>query len=224
MIRADHELLVAQRVTLEHAGVQVQRHGRSRRKVRVPREDPGSVEPRADRVTMQDPPDRGGRDGGHHGPKHQFPGQLRAAPTRQGHPAGGGQFTGELFDLGQHQRGKGSGSARAFAVSEAVHTPLEEPLAPLDHRVQRHLKPLGDTRVLLAVGRSQDDASPDDHALLGGTPPNQRLQMLPVLVAQVDYERASPRHHAPACAMRPPSGLPPSATLDYTRVVPQTTT
>ena len=40
LIGANHELPLAQRFVLEHAGVQIQRHGRFGREVGISREDP----------------------------------------------------------------------------------------------------------------------------------------------------------------------------------------
>jgi hypothetical protein len=41
---------------------------------------------------------------------HELTGELGAAPSRQRHPGGGRQLTGELFDLGHHQRGERLGA------------------------------------------------------------------------------------------------------------------
>jgi hypothetical protein len=43
----------------------------------------------------------------------------------------------------------------------------------------------------------QHDPRSHHHALFRGAPANQRLQPLTVLVAQLDHERALPRHRTP---------------------------
>ena len=61
-----------------------------------------------------------------------------------GTPVVAGSSQASCLTSAMTRGGKGPGSTRAFAIGQARHALLEEALAPLDHRVQRHLEPLGD--------------------------------------------------------------------------------
>ncbi len=88
---------------------------------------------------------------------------------------------------------------------------LEETLAPLDHRVGRHLQPIGDAQVLFAISRRQHDLRAQDNPVLGGSLTHHRLQRVTILVAQLDHERTVPRHRHSTQSDAPPLHSEPSA-------------
>jgi hypothetical protein len=85
LVRADHEVVLAERLAVPAAGVEVQHPGGLGGEVRVPGEDPRPVTPRLDGVGPQPAPHCRGRHALHQTLGHRLGSQLRelveAAPA-----------------------------------------------------------------------------------------------------------------------------------------------
>jgi hypothetical protein len=75
---------------------------------------------------------------------------------------------------------------------------LEEPLAPLDHRVQGDPQIIGDIDIVHPLGRAQNDLGSFNHAGLSGALPGQGLQPNSILIAQLDHKWAAARQQIPS--------------------------
>ena len=134
LIRADHELVGAQRFAVPEPGVQVERTGGLDREVGVPREDPRAVLPGFERILGQPAADRGHRRRDL-APLGQLTGQFRGAPPRQRHLRFGRQRARQRDDLGPIRRGEHRWAATARSVPQAGQSLDGEPATPFADRV-----------------------------------------------------------------------------------------
>lgn len=118
LVAGDDVLVLAQRDTLEPAGVQVQNTLGLDAEVRVADEDPGPVLPGLERILAQPAAHRGRGDGLGDPARGQLGGQLRARPARQRHAGLGGQLAGQRFGLGYLHGGEPGGAPGALAVGQ----------------------------------------------------------------------------------------------------------
>ena len=140
----------------------------------------------------------------------------------RGTPELAGSWQASAFTSVSARGGKRPGSSRPLPVPQAVHPLLEEPLAPLDHRVERHPEPLRHRGVLIPVSRPQHDPCAQDLTALRCLLARDSFQASTVDAAQLDHERAPARHHtSPRCDRPRPA---PSQASGYTHVVPRRTT
>src|SRR5271169_4851473 len=83
-----------------------------------------------------------------------------------GTPVVAGNSQASAFTSAITRGGKTPRSSRSFPVRQALHAFLEEPLTPLDHRVQGDPQILSDIRVVHPGRRGQHDPGPLNHARL----------------------------------------------------------
>ena len=98
-IGAENEIVGAQRMAVPPASIEVEDATGLHRKLRIAREDPGPVLPRANRVFMQPAPDGLVADRGDDAGALGLAQDIRGAQARQRHAERGGQFTRERLDL-----------------------------------------------------------------------------------------------------------------------------
>jgi hypothetical protein len=80
LVRAEHVVVLAERLAVEDAGVQVEHHGGSLREVRCARRDPGPVLPGFERVAAKPAAHGGAADRLDHAGGDRLVGQFRAGP------------------------------------------------------------------------------------------------------------------------------------------------
>ena len=123
LIRAHHEIAGLEQLPLPAALVQVQDPARLLGELRVAREDPRAVVPRADRVLPQPPPDRDRRDRRDDPALDRLPGQLSARPARERDALLGRQLARQRLDLGHLRRGKNAAADPAVVAPQAPAAP-----------------------------------------------------------------------------------------------------
>jgi hypothetical protein len=106
LITTHHEVAGLKQLPVPAPLVQIEDPAGLLRELRVAREDPGAVVPRADRVLAQPPPDRDGRDRRDDPTLDRLEGQLSAGPARERHALLGRQLARHRLDLGDLRRGK----------------------------------------------------------------------------------------------------------------------
>jgi hypothetical protein len=144
LVGRDDELAPLQGPTGEPALVQVQHHLGLGGEVGSAGEDPRAVLPRLDRILCQPAPQGGDRDVADQPTAEQLLAQLGKAPPAERHPAGGRQLAGDGLGVGDHRGQVDPRPARPRPILQAVQPRCAEPLAPLDHRVDRDPQPTGD--------------------------------------------------------------------------------
>jgi hypothetical protein len=85
--------------------------------------------------------------------------------------------------------------ARAHAVVQAGNAPLDEPRAPLAHRLLGHLQPRGNRIVRLARGAGQHETSAIDQRGRQRAAARERLQLRSLVVAQHQFHLRPARSH-----------------------------
>lgn len=116
LIGADHELIGSQSLALPLSGVQVENAASLEGKLRISREDPAPMLPRADRILIEPAPHRRAADGGDQSRALCCARNVGAAQSRQRHLTIRRRFTGDGFDAHDHVWGKKPGAARAVHV------------------------------------------------------------------------------------------------------------
>ncbi len=111
LIGRDHKLIVLQCLAVPKARVEIQDAARFQGKVRVARENPGSVLPGTEGILVQPSPDRAAANLRDQTGAGEVLGQVGGAPPRERKALGGGQFTGEGFYLNDQLWGEKSGAA-----------------------------------------------------------------------------------------------------------------
>ena len=119
LIRAHHEIAGLQQFPLPPALVQVQDPTRLLGELRVAREDPRAIVPRANRVLPQPPPDRDRRDRRDDPALDRLPGELSARPARERNALLGRQLACQRLDLGHLRRGKNAAADPAVVAPQA---------------------------------------------------------------------------------------------------------
>ena len=227
LVRADHELALAQRLALPCPGVQIQHPGRLDREVGIPREDPRPVLPGLEGVLGQPAPHRGRRDRLHHSAGDRLHGQFRGAPPRQRHPGLGRQLTGQRLD--PHHRHRGEKPAADQSVDDLPdrrRPSSKNRLRHLDTSCTGDVEPAGDRGVLPAVRGQQHDLCAGHHVVRRGIGTGTLLQRGPILCRQLDHKRRTASHHSLRQARQHGgSALPLAETSrSYIHVVPPSTT
>ena len=226
LIRADHELALAERFAVEDPGVEVQRSGRLGREVRIPREDPAAVLPWLEDVLGQPAAHRGRRDRLHDSAGDRLRGQLRGAPPRQRHPGFGRQLTGQRLDAHHRHRGKKPAAVRTVDdLPGRVRPPrrtvcaTSRPAAPPRRAGRR--SPCSPAR-----RQPAHDLRPHHLVVRRGVGPSALLQRGPILCRQLDHKRRTASHHSLRQARQHGgSALPLAETSrSYNCVVPPSTT
>lgn len=109
-IGAQNKLLLAKRLSIPNAMIQVQDTAGLGCKQRVSRKNPAAVSPRTDSVLVEPAPDGALADGGYQPAALGITAQIRYAPPRQGLLIGAGQFTSQRFDLNDQLWGEKPGA------------------------------------------------------------------------------------------------------------------
>ena len=111
LVGADHEVRGVEGCPLPLAGVQVENAPRLGRERGIARENPHPVLPGADGILGEPAPHGGAAHGGHEARPGGLAGKVGATQPGQGESPGGGQFTGEGFDLHDDLWGETPGAA-----------------------------------------------------------------------------------------------------------------
>lgn len=98
----DDALILSQRLAIPGAGVQVENAAGFGGERWVAWKDPSTVIPGPDGIRMEPTPNRAAGEGGGPAGWTDLPGDVQRAPKRKRNAVGGGEFTGESFDL-HHQ-------------------------------------------------------------------------------------------------------------------------
>ena len=108
-VGGEDEFTVFQRMPQPHSLIQVEDTPRFFGEMGVSRENPAAMLPRADGVLMEPAPDGGPADAGDQPGLAHLGGQIGAAPSRDGQSEGGGQLTGQGFNLDHYLWGEKTG-------------------------------------------------------------------------------------------------------------------
>lgn len=111
LVRGDHKLVGFQGSIVPLAGIEVENPSGLGGEIRIAREDPTAVIPRANGVLVQPAPDGASGDGGDNAGLANMPRDIGRTPVREGKAKGGRQFTSERLDLDDELWGKKSGAA-----------------------------------------------------------------------------------------------------------------
>src|SRR4029453_12962157 len=212
LIRREHVLVLAQRLALEAALVQVQNTAGLGREVWGPREDPGVVPPRLDGILGQPAAQRRGRDRLDQPAADDLSPQLLKAPAADRNATGHWQFTGDRLDLGHDGRREHPRPAGPFAIPESVHPLRGVALAPLGGGIGCDPELAGDPCIGPPAGGQQHDPGPGDLPLLRGWLADQRLEPPTLRSPERDLKRTAP---ATACHCTAPPLIAPSRTQPH---------
>ena len=108
-VGGEDEFTVFQGMPQPHSLIQVEDTPRFFGEMGVSRENPAAMLPRADGVLMEPAPDGGPADAGDQPGLAHLGGQIGAAPSRDGQSEGGGQLTGQGFNLDHYLWGEKTG-------------------------------------------------------------------------------------------------------------------
>ncbi len=108
LVGRNDKLIIFQRFTIPEAMVEIEHSSRLESEVRVAREYPTTMLPRADGVFMQPAPEGAATEAGHQARLTHFLDQIGDAPARQWPSMDGRQFTSQRFDLDDQCWGKKS--------------------------------------------------------------------------------------------------------------------
>src|SRR6266540_3547577 len=190
LVRRQHKLVLTERPALPEPGVQVEDPAGLLGKVRIPREEPTPMLPRANGVFVEPAPHgavakRGGQAGA-----PRLGSQLAGAETGERQAALARCFTGDSLDLNDYLWGESPGSTRARLLLQSGQALLEKAFAPFAHDLPTSVEILGDLVVGPLLGRIQDHLSSLDDVIrqrIGGRP---TAELAFLLTAQHDLEGA----------------------------------
>jgi hypothetical protein len=130
LVGGDDVLVVVERLSVPHPGVEVEHPFRLHRKVGVAHGNPGPVPPGFDRVVGEDATHGGRRDRVDDPAGDDIEGEVQTAPPGQRHTLRGGQFAGQRFDLDPLCLGEPSGAPGPGEVGQTGHSLAGEPGPP----------------------------------------------------------------------------------------------
>ena len=133
------------------------------REVRVAREDPRAVVPRADRVLSEPPPDRDRRDRRDDPTSDRLPRQLSARPARERDARSAGSSHARALTSATCPGGKTPRPTRPRSLLKPLQPLLAEAVSPRRNRLARLTQALGDLRVRSPLGRPTRSPSPAPH-------------------------------------------------------------
>jgi hypothetical protein len=180
LIRAQHEVALAEWLAVVASGVPVQHDGGAGGEVRCPWGDPRSVLPRFERIGAQPATHGGAADGIDQSGGDRLVGHLGGAPPRQRHPAGRGQLADQGLDLGLLHRGEPGRATAAFSVAQPVEGVGGEPAPPLACGVGSDPTPAGDRGVGVPGGGIQHDQCPQPVPVRALVTPGDLVQAVPL--------------------------------------------
>lgn len=114
-VRADHVLVLSQRLPFPEALIQIQDTSRFLCEAGVARKNPAAMRPRLDGVGMEPAPYRRTTDGGHNATPNRLAGDVPMTETGQRQVALARQFARQRFNLHHDLRGKNRAVAHVLA-------------------------------------------------------------------------------------------------------------
>ena len=194
-VGGDDELVVAQRLSVPGAGVQIEHLLGFGGEVGVAEEDPGLVLPRFEGVLGQQAAHRRRRYRGADPFGDGVAGQFRGAPPRQRYTTILRWLTRQCLEPGDLYRGEPGRAPRPFRIPQRRQPwTAPPPVTPLADGVDPCPDPYRDHRVGISLCGQQHDPHPGHQPLRGRARPGQALQLLLLGIGQHDHIGAGHRH------------------------------
>jgi len=197
LVGRDDELVLAQRRAFPATSVQVEDAFGLALELRVTREDPATMLPRAYRILVQPAADGAATDARDKARALRVQRDVARTESDSGKPRFAGISQASALISTTSSGGKSPGASRAGSLLEPRYSISVEALAPLADDLAARIQAHRDLVVVHALGGHQDHLGPNYLEVRQRISTGAPAQLLRLGARQRNTERAISRHHAP---------------------------